>query len=632
METSGRRMLAGDFPVPEAAEWRALAARAAGAAGLEGLVGCTDDGVPIEPLYAPALGNAGADRSPSGGWPQVWEIVQPHRHPDPAQAGKEAREDLDSGAHAVLFHLDRGIARGGGRPDGVLVYDRAAFEKLVAALPVGGSTIRFEAGERALDRLADLEALRGPGREPDVADWRILADPVGAALTGAPDDPSAALDACVAAFDRSPFLHVLADGRPWYEAGASEAQEIAAVLASATLWLRRAESAGIALETILPRLELVFAVDADLFLSLAKLRAARLAFERILEAAGLGDRRENVRIRAETGSRMLSRLDPWVNILRTTVAALAAVAGGADAVTVQPFDRPLGPASPLARRIARNIQLVLREEAGVGRVRDPAAGAWYVAHLTRSLAEAAWTKLQGIEAEGGLLAALRAGRLQAEVETIRLAREARVARGSDRLVGVSAFPILEGKAPPEAEGDIREALEAARTVLAARPTMGGTVPFRPLRPVRLAEPFERLRERAEAAKRRDGRRPAVPVVALGRSSELHELTTRVENLLAAGGFEAISVRLGGPNEAGEAWRRIAGPVVIACIGASEARRAAELVDALRSAGADRLWIVGSADPLPGGVSVIGSDFDLLAFLGELHERLATPKTVSGGLE
>ncbi len=632
METSGRRILAGSFPAPNPDEWRALAARTAGAAGVEGLVGCTDDGVPIEPLYAPLLGNAGADRSPGGGWPRVWEIVQPHRHPDPNRAGAEAREDLDSGADAVVFHLDRAIGRGGERPDGVLAYDRAALEKLVTALPSGGCTVRFEAGEWALERLFDLEALRGYRRELVAADWRVLADPVDAALTGASADPSTLLDACVAALGRSPVLYILADGRSWYEAGASEALEIAAVLASATLWLQRAEGAGIALDTILRRLELVFAVDADLFLSLAKLRAARLAFERILEAAGLGDRSEKVRIRAETGSRMLSRLDPWVNILRTTVAALAAVAGGADAVTVQPFDRTLGPASPLARRIARNVQLVLREEAGVGRVRDPAAGAWYVAHLTRSLAEAAWKKLQAIEAAGGLLAALRAGSLQAEVETTRRAREARVARGRDGLVGVSMFPILEGKAPPEAEGGFEEALAAARTVLVAQPRERGTAPFRPLRPFRLAEPFEGLRERAEAAKRRDGHRPAVPVVALGRSSELHELSTQVENLLAAGGFEAISVRLGGPTEAGEAWRRIAGPVVIACIGASEAKRTAELVDALRSAGARRIWVVGSAEPLPGEVSVIGSDFDLLAFLEELHERLGTPKTVSGGLE
>lgn len=632
METSGRRILAGSFPAPNPEEWRALAARAAGAAGLEGLVGRTDDGVAIEPLYAPALGNARADLGPGGGWPGVWEIVQPHRHPDPIRAGQQAREDLESGASAVLFHLDRAIGRGGERPDGVLAYDRAALEGLLAALPNGGYTVRFEAGERALDRLSDLEGLRRPGGEPDAADWRILADPVGAALAGAADDPSPALDACLATVGRSALLHVLADGRPWYEAGASEAQEIAAVLASATLWLRRAEAAGIALETILPRLELVFAVDADLFLSLAKLRAARLAFERILEAAGLGDRCATVKIRAETGSRMLSRLDPWVNILRTTVAALAAVAGGADAVTVQPFDRPLGPASPLARRIARNIQLVLREEAGVGRVRDPAAGAWYVAHLTRSLAEAAWTKLQAIEAAGGLLAALRAGTLQTEVEAARRARETRVARGRDWLVGVSAFPILEGKAPPEAEGGFADALAHARTVLAARPTARGTAPLPSLRPFRLAEPFERLRERAETARRRHGRRPSVPVVALGRNGELHELSTRVENFLAAGGFEAISVRLRGPNEVGETWRRIGGRVVIACIGASEAKCAAGLVDALRSAGAERIWVVGSVEPPLGEATVIGSDFDLLAFLEELHERLGTPKTVSGGLE
>ena len=630
MWSSGLRSLADQFPAADAEAWGASAARACGPAGLEGLVSHTDDGIEIAPLYAPPLDNAVADRTPGSGWPTAWEIAQPHSHPDPAEAGRRAQEDLEGGATSVLFRFDRAIGRGADRPDGVLVYDRVALERLLRALPEEQVPARFEAGEWTFERLADLEALCAHRGGPETCAWRIFADPIGDALEGAKVDLQERIETVVASLAERPLLYPMADGRPWHEAGASEAQEIAAVLASAVLWLRAAEAGGVPLETALTRMELVLAVDTDLFLSLAKLRAARLCFERILEAADLGRWSKEIRIRAETGSRMLSRLDPWVNILRTTVAALAAIAGGADVLTVQPFDLPLGDVSPLARRIARNIQLILREEAGLGRVRDPAGGSWYVAHLTRALAEAAWARLQSIEAQGGLLATLRAGGLQNEVEARARARLARLADRRDRLVGVSAFPALEERAPPSTAFDIGPALEAARRALAAYRPLSGATPFPPLRRIRLAEPFEQLRDRADAARQRDGVPPRVLVVGLGRAGELHELVTEVENLLAAGGLVAVRSPNGEPGAAVEALLRLGGRSAILCVGASAAPRAAEVAAALRAAGARRIWLAGSADPWPADVAAIGREMNVVAFLEELHTLLGIPESASGG--
>jgi methylmalonyl-CoA mutase len=596
---------------------------------LEGLVSRADDGIEIAPLYAPALGNAVADRTPGSGWPAAWEIAQLHSHPDPAEAGRRAREDLEGGATSVLFRFDRAVARGDDRPDGVLVHDRVAFERLLAALPEERIPVRCEAGEWTFERLADLEILSVRRGAPQTCCWRILADPIGDALAGATGDPHERVEAVVAALAERPLLYLMADGRPWHEAGASEAQEIAAVLASAVIWLRAAEAGGVPLETALTRMELVLAVDTDLFLSLAKLRAARLCFERILEAADLGRWSKEIRIRAETGTRMLSRLDPWVNILRTTVAALAAITGGADVLTVQPFDLPLGDASPLARRIARNIQLILREEAGISHVRDPAGGSWYVAHLTRALAEAAWTRLQAIEAQGGLLATLETGALQGEVEALARSRLERLADRRDRLVGVSAFPMLQEKAPPSTAFDLGPALDAARTALAGHCTRLSFHPFPPLRRIRLAEPFEQLRDRATAARQRDGVPPRVLVVGLGRTSELHDLVTEVENLLAAGGLVAVRSPNGEPSAAVEALLRLGGRSAILCVGASAAPRAAELAAALRAAGARRIWLAGAAEPWPTDVAVIGRGMNVVAFLEELHSLLDAPKWASG---
>lgn len=630
MRRNEQRSLAEGFPVADVQSWVALAAKAAGGMGLERLVTRTDDGILVAPLYSPVLGNSCPDRAPSGGWPQHWEIVQPHRHPDPKEAANQAREDLEGGTTAVVLRLDRALARGGGRPDGVVMYDRLALEQLLALLPGDAGSIRLEAGDQAIERLSDLMALVGRGSGPlGARACRILGDPVSVALEGACSDPREGLHACIQALGRSTFLDIVADGRPWHEAGASEALEIAAALASAVLWLRHGEAAGFPLERLLDRLELVLAVDTDLFLSLAKLRAARLVFERILKAAHLGHVAGSIRIRAETGTRMLSRLDPWVNVLRTTVAALAAVAGGADAVTVLPFDRPLGEASPLARRIARNIPLILREEAGAGRVRDPAAGSWYVAHLTRSLAETAWAKLQAIEAAGGLLGALESGSLQAEAEKMGRARAERVADGVDALVGVSVYPNLDERASTEVGVDVKPALAAAQVVHAARLRTGSAPPFPPLRQVRFAEPFEILRARAEAARSQHGQRPSVLVLGLGRQSELYELFTRVENLLAAGGLAAMRMSVREPVEAAEVVRRQAGPVVIACVGAGSARRASELVNAIRSAGVDRPWLAGHAEPWPSEAGAITPEVDLLAFLEDVHAKLGTPRIVSG---
>lgn len=630
MQASATRPLARGLPGAGAAEWRALAAKVVGEEGLARLVRRTDDGIEVPPLHAPALGTAPEDVAPAGGWPLAVELAQPHQHPDPAEAGRQLAEDLAQGADAAIVRLDRALGRGGDRPDGVLAYDRTALGRLLAGVEPNGPSVRLEPGERALETLADLEALAPGGAEPGAGGWQVLADPLGAALEGAPGDPDPLVRATLAALPERPRLGLLADGRPWHEAGASEAQEIAAVLAAVVHWLRQGERAGLAPEDLLARLELVLAVDDDLFPALAKLRAARLALERILEAAGVEVSRlaAPVRLRAETSRRMLARLDPWVNVLRTTVAALAAVAGGADAVTVHPLDRPLGEASGLARRIARNIPLILREEAGAGRVRDPAAGSWHVAHLTRALAEAGWSRLQAIEAAGGLPAALRSGRLQAEVEATRRARLGRIARRELELTGVSAFPTLDERPPPRDPFDLEPALAAARAALAARPPASGRPPFATLRPERLAEPFEGLRARALAAAAASGVAPQLPLVGLGRPGELHDPLTWAESLLAAGGLRASRILLRSPGEAGRALAGGDRRFVLACLGASAAAAADELVAALRAAGAERVWLHGPAEVA--SATPLAPGRDVLAFLGELHDLLGTPRPGPGG--
>lgn len=600
--------LARPFLPLDAEAWRKAAAKVAGEGGLERLIRRTLDGIAIEPLYAPPLGNAEADRAPRGGWPSPWTIAQPHAHPDPATANRHLREDLANGADTVVVRVDQALARGTDTPDGVLVYDAAALSRLLQDIP--GQAVLLEAGARARELAAFAPA----------ATAAIAADPVGAALEGLRIDPERELDSLVSLVREDARIRLIADGRPWHAAGASEVQELTAALACWLFYLRALESANLALEEAARRIELVLAVDDDLFLSLAKIRAGRLLAERILKAGGIDDP-ALVRIRAETGERMLAKLDPWVNILRTTVAGFAAVAGGADALSVVPFDRPLQQPSLLARRLARNLQLILRDEVGMARVRDPAAGSWYVAHLTRALAEEVFARLRRVEEEGGWLRALVSAGPQEEVARTREKRAQLLAIRVLELTGVSAFPILEERAPPPPDPvDLEPALARARAAARSLERAGpASFAIEPLPRRRLAEPFERLRARAEEAARARGTRPTIPVVALGRPSELHELLTWVENLLAVGGI--ATERLASDADIAAIARARAFRCAIVSIGASGVEKAREVVTALRAAGVDRLWLAGTVPDDIGPSERLVPGLDVLAFHDKLHGEL-----------
>ena len=182
------------------------------------------------------------------------------------------------------------------------------------------------------------------------------------------------------------------------------------------------------------------AADADEFISLAKFRALRLLWARVGEVCGAPAR--PARIHGESAWRMISARDPWVNVLRGAMAAFSAGLGGADSVSVLPFTQGLGLPDPFARRLARNAQLILLEESHLGFVADPAAGAGAFEALTEALCAAAWGVFQGIEAQGGLYAALARGDFQQAVAKASEARARDVARRKTPLIGVSDFPDL----------------------------------------------------------------------------------------------------------------------------------------------------------------------------------------------
>ena len=331
-----------------------------------------------------------------------------------------------------------------------LNYGAAALETALRGVGLKGVAVALDARQNTMDAAGSLlELWRAAGLNENERRGAFNYDPLGVlAKTGtlyypaAPAPRRSPPSSPSIARTMSYVTALLADGRPYHEAGASDAQELGAMLATLAAYLRACEAAGLRPRAALGKIALALAADADLFLTMAKLRAARRLLARVADACGAGSAAASVHLSASTSERMMARRDPWVNLLRTTVACAGAAFGGAEAITVLPFTWALGKPDAFARRIARNTQLVLQEESSAARVIDPAHGSWYLEKLTDDLAKTAWAQFQAIEAQGGMARALETGFIQAEIARAAAARAGNIAHGRVELTGVSAFPRL----------------------------------------------------------------------------------------------------------------------------------------------------------------------------------------------
>jgi methylmalonyl-CoA mutase len=293
---------------------------------------------------------------------------------------------------------------------------------------------------------------------------------------------------------------------------------------------------------------------------------------------------------------MMTRRDPYVNILRATIATFAAGIGGADAITVLPFTLPLGLPDRAARRIARNTQLILIEESSLAKVADPAAGAGALEALTEQIGRAAWALFQEIERAGGAAAALARGLIQEKVAAVRAQREAAVARRIDAITGTSEFPDL--REPPVS------VLDVAR---ANAPSPAAAVPLTPLTPFRLAEPFEQLRDASDRRLALHGSRPKVFLANLGGGAEFTPRATFAKNFFEAGGIEAAANEgFVGQADIIAAFKRSG--ALLACLcgtDASYAREGVTVAHALRAAGARRVYLAGALNGVPPDLAAAG---------------------------
>ncbi|MBA0053348.1 methylmalonyl-CoA mutase [Streptomyces sp. AJS327] len=619
--------LAADFPDATHEQWRQLVAGVLHKSGItprdasapeSALLTQLPDGIEVRPLYtaddlSPSARRRAAERPgfapytragrPEGNVDGGWDVRQRHTRPDAEGTNREVLADLENGVSSVWLTLG-----GNGLP--------------VAELPAALRGVYLDLAPVALDAGAEFEAaagqllrLYGELEGPPAPGGSLGADPLGLVARTGEHGPLAALRAAAAglAVDgaaRWPQLRTYTvDALPYHEAGASAAQELGCSLAAGVAYLRDLTAAGLDVETACARLEFRYAATADQFLTIATLRAARRLWARVAQVSGAGQRGTGQRQHAVTSPVMMTRRDPWVNMLRTTVACVGAGVGGADSVTVLPFDHAAGLPDAFARRIARNTSTVLVQESHLAGVIDPAGGSWYVERLTDELAHAAWAWFQEIERAGGLAEALASGLVGERLAEGWARREEALAHRREPITGVSEFPNL---GEPDLE---REA--------APEPPGGG------LPRVRRDAAFEALRARSDAGLAAGGARPRVFLAALGPAAANSARVSFAVNLFQAGGIEPVR-EPESVDPASVAAAFAASGASVACLCASDEwyeREAAEVAAALRSAGAEQVLLAGRPGERRDALLAAGVDEfvfaggDAVAVLSSLLDRM-----------
>ena len=617
--TTDELRLAADFASANYEDWRKLVDGVLKGAPFEKLIGKTSDGLTIDPIYPRAQGAV-----PIAGRPAAapWQIMQRADHPDAKAANTQALHDLENGATGLTLVF---AGANGAYGFGLEPTAEAVAQVLDGIYLDAGIGLELQIGSQS--RMAAIhvaEYIQRKGIDPAACDIRFGLDPLGAgAVWGfssygwaeiVPAVTSAIKGLATLGF-KGPFA--AADGRVIHDAGGSEVQELAFVLAAGVAYLRAIETAGVSLEDAQGMVHARLSADADQFLTMAKFRALRLLWARIEQACGLTPK--PLFVAADTAWRMLTQRDPYVNMLRATMATFSAGLGGANAITVLPHTLALGLPDPFARRAARNTQLVLLEESNLAKVSDPAAGSGSIETLTGQLCEAAWSLFQEIEKAGGLFAALEQNLIQRKVAATRAVREANIAKRRDVLTGASEFPNLH-------EADVG-VLDAKPIALA--PYGEAKVKFDALTPMRLAAPFEALRDKSDASLKSAGARPKIFLANLGTPADFTARATFAKSFFETGGIEAIDTQgFADPTALAAAFNTSG--ATAACLCSSDkvyAAQATSAAQALQAARAKHIYLAGRPGEQEAALRAAGvGDFifaggDALAMLQDAWKRM-----------
>ena len=665
--------LASEFPEINLEQWKALVDKTLKGRSFESaLVTETYDGLSIQPLYTPetaskdtlTAGLPGAHpftrgNTTLGKIEAGWDIRQRYAHPDIKQSNETILEELERGGTSILLQID-GDAQGL-EDSGIFAYSLTDFDKLLKNIYLDLAPVALAANENTIAQAAALIALFNKrGHDGSQINGNFGADPLSvlAAKGKLPGSPATALTQLADLANYTARQHpnirsINIDTSVYHAAGASEAQDIACSMATAVTYLRALTDAGMDINTACQQISFTYSVGTDFFLSIIKLRTARRLWAQIAKASGASEQNCAMQMHVNTAYRVLSQRDPWVNILRTTISCFAAAVAGADSINVQPFDQAIGLPSDLARRVARNIQVILQEESGLAKVIDPAGGSLYIEKVGNDLAESAWKQFQTIESSGGMTAALVSGEIAESISSVQSRRATNIARRKDPLTGISEFPNIHEKSIDTDKPDtaalyqsalsrlennsvdpallqavkdnknsstgqlteaIVKAIELGASTIQIAETLAETATtIQAFTPHRLAAEYEKLRDATDAAAEK-GARASVLLINIGTPADFTGRMTFAKNYFEAGGIEGvISDAVQTPAAAVEAFKQSDSQIAVLCSSDRVyAEQAEATATALKAAGADHLFLAGKPGDKEAAYKAAGVDSFIFA--------------------
>jgi len=607
--------LAEDFPAVTREQWREVVDRDLQGAPFEKkLVTHTYEGIDIQPVYTAEDWPSDGDPSGFAGLPPFtrggsavgplvggWDIRQEPIDPDLAAANKAVMAELERGATSLQLRLDQ-AGRDGLDPDddaaadlagrdGLMLYQLTDLDTLLQGAHLEMIGLALDAGRAFLPAAAMTMALwKKHGIDPAQCRGAFNADPLGELARGGelPDSYDATMQrvADLAAFTSANYPNVTAIGvatHPHHNAGATAAQDLAFSMATAVSYLRSLTDAGMDVSAAARQMLFGYSVGCNVFLAIAKLRAARKLWGFVAKQAGVDEEGQAMTMHVRTANRVLTQRDPWVNLLRNTVCTLAAGVADADAVTSAPFDAAIGAPDNFSRRIARNTQIILQEESHLSRVVDPAGGCWFIEKLTDDLVDKAYPIFQDIEKQGGMLDALTSGWVGDQIDSAFAPRMKNIARRRDAVIGVSEFPNLTEKPIVKSDpdyaalraaaiertnqrkttrtddmgdaidaktdklgdltGQVVELMQAGASIGEVQAALfkdGDPAQANPLAPHPFAAPFEQLRDASDAYMSLTGHRPKVFLANMGPIAHHTLRAGYATNFFQAGGFEVLT--------------------------------------------------------------------------------------------
>ncbi len=622
-----------EFPIPDYETWYETTVAALKDVSFDKhLTTLTYEGLVLQPLYRrDDLQGIDWQKALPGAPPFVrgtqstgykaWTVAQALFDGTPEAFNTALRHDLEQGQTAINLVLD-GPAQSGLDPDstqpgevgqgGISIVSVDDLAQALAGIDLGALPLFIQTGAAALPVTALLAAyIQQSGHNQALLKGGLDCDPLGrlARIGTLPQSLEHAYNdmAEITRWTGPDFATIGVNTTVYHHSGANAVQELAFALATGVEYIRQMLDRGLNIEAIASHMRFTFAIGSNFFMEIAKLRAARSLWSQAVRAFGGSENAQKMTIHACSSLLNKTKLDPYVNMLRTTVETFAGAVGGSDSMQVAPFDAPIRGSDEFSRRIARNQQLILQAESNVNHVADPAGGAWYVEMLTDWLAHAAWEKFQEIEADGWMFAALKSRVLYNEVTAIAEKRQTNVDRRKDVLVGTNMYANIQEK--PLADNTDYEAifrarvaavqqyrsqhdattalnhlrtsdtstrLENAINAAAHGATLGEIsvalwadstrmASITPFTAHRLSEPFEKLRQAANNYAAHAGHPPQIFLANMGPLRQHKARTDFAVGFYEVGGYEMLNP--GGfatPVEAAEAAITAGAPVVIIC--------------------------------------------------------------------